>query len=314
MISRRSHYLIKKSSTINNNIQVIDIISIRKLSSILLANNKHVDSNKSILNKLVWTRLTLLKQSRSESNSSHKSLNWLIRPQREKDETATNIDFKSMLDTNKYKNTDGGYYHEKIILGYSREQMCNLVFDVKRYKEFVPFCINSEILITNENNLARQTNKINLVQLNNKNNMQMVKKNLEEANAQNDTVKSFKARLDVGFPPLRESYVSHVSMIKPQLVKAISRDTKLFEYLINEWKFHPYHISDKPSSPGDVNSLDKENCCLVEFYVSFKFRSILYTQFSNLFLDQIVKQMVKAFTYRAEKLYGKPSIPPKNII
>lgn len=118
------------------------------------------------------------------------------------------------------------------------------------------------------------------------------------------------------YPPIKESYMSYVSIIKPEIVKSISRDTNLFEYLINEWKFHPYDITSSPykgqdgtvSQNGAAGGPDT-SACIVEFYVAFKFRSILYSQFSSLFMDQIFKQMVKAFTKRAKQMYGPPSVP-----
>lgn len=169
-------------------------------------------------------------QTRPESS---KSLNWLIQPQREKDESSsTVINFEQDKSILKSKNK-GSYYHEKIVLGYSRNQMCDLVYDVAKYKEFIPFCINSRLIDDKPVSPAR----INLKQLRN----QPVKLSPQCNEVQ--MASSVKAQLEIGYPPIRESYVSHVSMIKPQLVKAISRDTNLFEYLINEWKFHPYDVS-----------------------------------------------------------------------
>ncbi|RNA35935.1 coenzyme Q binding COQ10 A [Brachionus plicatilis] len=188
----------------------------------------------------------------------------------------------------------GSFYHEKVILGYSREQMCDLVFDVRQYKEFLPFCIDSEII--EERSLRPRG--INLKKLHTSSKKMEAKKAI-------DLPSSFKAKLEIGYPPIREAYISHVSMVRPETVKSISRDTNLFEYLINEWKFHPY----RPASDSDINP----NCCIVEFYVSFNFRSVIYNKFSSLVMDQIYKQMLGAFVKRAHVLYGKASIEPKNL-
>lgn len=98
--------------------------------------------------------------SRRENNQQPKSLNWLVRPDREKSEPkASTIEFggadKSVVgsavakklttpEQSDFKN--GTFYHEKIVLGYSAEQMCDLVGNVQKYKEFLPFCINSELV------------------------------------------------------------------------------------------------------------------------------------------------------------------------
>lgn len=194
-----------------------------------------------------------------------------------------------------FKN-DGNLYHEKVLIGYSRQQMCDLVFDVASYRDFLPFCINSEVL--------NEPDRPGL-------NLRLMKNNYKSSTAgakavPNNTIKreqSFKAKLEVGYPPIRESYVSHVTMIRPDMVKSISRDTRLFEFLINEWKFHP--------STAQVS--DTENSCIVEFYVSFKFRSVIYTKFATLFMDQVFKKMVVAFTNRASEKYGKASCEPQLI-
>lgn len=94
------------------------------------------------------------------NNRSEKSLNWLIKPNREKVESSTGtIEMDGVQEKPKSVSTaahpaevpdferpkKGTFYHEKIILGYSAEQMCDLVGNVPKYKEFLPFCINSEV-------------------------------------------------------------------------------------------------------------------------------------------------------------------------
>ena len=98
------------------------------------------------------------------------------------------------------------------------------------------------------------------------------------------------------------------------MVKAISRDTTLFKYLINEWKFYP---NPQSYEKAHLNSLSKseledlEKSCLLEFTVAFKFTNVIYSTFSEMFMDQVFKKMVSAFMERAKILYGKPSVLPK---
>ena len=175
-------------------------------------------------------------------------------------------------------------YKEKKILGWPKEYIFDIVKDVQRYNEFVPWCLKSEIL-------------------KNKN---------DKPNTELSSV-SFNAKLEVGFPPIKESYISHVTYIKPRIVKTVAIKTTFFEYINAEWKFYAYdHLTDKIILKEE---LDKTyQCCAVEFYVSFKFRSNLYSQFSTLFLDNIFKKMVTAFIKRAHYLYGDPKFNPKEII
>ncbi len=97
-------------------------------------------------------------------------------------------------------------------------------------------------------------------------------------------------------------------------MKAISRDTKLFEYLVNEWKFHPNPQSfeiDYLNSLSESELKELEKSCLIEFTVAFKFSNLVYSAFSKVFMDQIFKKMVGAFMDRAKILYGEPSVVPK---
>ena len=233
------------------------------------------------------------------------------------------IPIKTSQDLAKKYPNDGTYFHEKLIIGYSREQMCDLVYDVKNYKSFVPFCADSDIL-SEPQNMANLNLKLS------KNNMSLNLRNFDSnTDKQLHLPQHFRAKLEIGesftfsclitfyltlkltgYPPIKESYVSHVSMIRPNIVKSISRDTTLFEFLVNEWKFHPnphtYEL-EHLNSMSDAELKSLENSCLLEFYVSFKFNNKLYSKFSQIFMDQIFKKMVQAFTDRAKVLYGEPS-------
>ena len=265
---------------------------------------------------------------------------------------------KSVAPASAYSSLGGRSYHEKVIVGYSREQMCSLVYDVAKYEEFVPFCVSSRVLTASDDKreaarahasqshgltaaaasavMARIKGTPRLA------NLAPVTLNLKRANAlppppssqsstTNDTnqqestttredefTSHLKARLEVGFPPIKESYLSHVSMIEPRYIRSVSRDTDLFEHIVTEWKFHAYDLHANPHNVARHTMLDAARssscCCTLEFFVSFKFHSNFYTEFTNIFMDQIFKKMVSAFTKRAEQLYGKPSLRPKYLL
>ena len=103
------------------------------------------------------------------------------------------------------------------------------------------------------------------------------------------------ANLVVGFQPFFNlSYTSHVTLVKPFLVTAICRDVRIFDHLRTVWKFNPTKSNDP-------------NACLIDFAVSFSFKSSSHSMIAKLFLDSIVRQNVKAFIDRAEAKYGAPS-------
>ncbi|KAF7994661.1 hypothetical protein HCN44_004133 [Aphidius gifuensis] len=109
------------------------------------------------------------------------------------------------------------------------------------------------------------------------------------------TDENLRANLSIGFPPLNESYTSNVTMHKPYFVKAECTDGKLFNHLNTLWIF----------SPGLKNNLQT---CVIDFSLSFEFKSLLHSSLSNFFFNEIVRQMEKAFIDETERRFGRPCI------
>ncbi|GMY29654.1 coenzyme Q-binding protein COQ10 homolog, mitochondrial isoform X1 [Fagus crenata] len=93
-------------------------------------------------------------------------------------------------------------YEERRVLGYSPEQLFDVVAAVDLYHGFVPWCQRSEILKHNPDG-------------------------------------SFDAELEIGFKFLVESYISHVELNRPKSVKSTVTNSTLFDHLINIWEFSP---------------------------------------------------------------------------
>ena len=109
--------------------------------------------------------------------------------------------------------------------------------------------------------------------------------------------KRISANLCVGFRPFFNiSYTSHVTLVKPYLITAVCKDVKIFDHLKTVWKF-------TPTSEEDLNPKE----CLIDFAVSFSFKSSSHSMVSKLFLDSIVRDNVRAFIDRTEQIYGPPS-------
>ncbi|KAB0795557.1 hypothetical protein PPYR_12396 [Photinus pyralis] len=149
-------------------------------------------------------------------------------------------------------------YQGRKLVGYSPEQMYNVVTDVENYKYFLPFCKKSDVLSRSSSNL--------------------------------------RAYLEIGFPPIVESYVSEVTLNRPNYTKAVCRDGKLFHYLVTYWKFSPGLRSNPYSS-------------IVDFSVDFEFRSVLHSNLAHMFFDKLVQQMEGAFLVEAKRRYGQETLP-----
>ena len=89
---------------------------------------------------------------------------------------------------------------ERQIVPYRPDQMFDLVADVGRYPEFLPWCVGARV------------------------------------RSRSDTLAV--ADLTIGFGPFRESFTSRVTLDRPQLVK-VSYENGPFRYLNNQWAFRP---------------------------------------------------------------------------
>jgi coenzyme Q-binding protein COQ10 len=91
-------------------------------------------------------------------------------------------------------------YADRKLVGYTPEQMFDLVADVGRYPEFLPWCVGARVKTRTESELV--------------------------------------ADLTIGFGPFRESFTSRVSLERPQRIR-VQYENGPFRYLNNQWVFLP---------------------------------------------------------------------------
>ena len=92
---------------------------------------------------------------------------------------------------------------EQRLIGHSPEQLFELVADVRRYPEFLPWCLASRI--------------------------------------RNQTDSALVADLIIGFQVFKEQFTSYIQMDRDALVIKVEYAEGPFKYLTNRWKFiqHP---------------------------------------------------------------------------
>jgi coenzyme Q-binding protein COQ10 len=91
-------------------------------------------------------------------------------------------------------------YADRKLVGYSPEQLFDLVADVGKYPEFLPWCVGARV--------------------------------------RTRTATELVADLTIGFGPFRESFTSRVSLERPTRIR-VSYENGPFSYLNNQWVFVP---------------------------------------------------------------------------
>lgn len=89
------------------------------------------------------------------------------------------------------------------------------------------------------------------------------------------------ADLSVGFRLLSETYTSVITLNPNRSVTADVPHSALFKYLLTDWRFEPSPIGTQ-----------------LTFRVEFAFNNHVYRRVTDMFFDQVAKQMVSAFEKR----------------
>jgi coenzyme Q-binding protein COQ10 len=134
--------------------------------------------------------------------------------------------------------------------------MFELVSDVERYPQFVPLCRTLR-----------------------------VRKRIPEP----EGIEILIADMTVAYKLVRESFVSRVTLDRPNLQILVEYLEGPFSQLENRWAFHP--IDDRS--------------CQVNFFISYEFRSRLLGLLMGSMFEVAFRRMAAAFERRADVIYRK---------
>jgi coenzyme Q-binding protein COQ10 len=140
-------------------------------------------------------------------------------------------------------------------LRHSAADMFELVADVERYPEFVPLCSSLK-----------------------------VRRRIEGS----EGVLILVADMTVAYKLIHESFVSRVTLDRPNLQILVEYLEGPFSHLENRWTFRP----------------TGERTCEVRFFISYEFRSRMLGLLLGSMFDLAFRRFATAFEQRADKIYG----------
>jgi coenzyme Q-binding protein COQ10 len=140
-------------------------------------------------------------------------------------------------------------------LRHSAANMFDLVADVERYPEFVPLCSSLK-----------------------------VRRRIEGS----EGVLILVADMTVAYKLIHESFVSRVTLDRPNLQILVEYLEGPFSHLENRWTFRP----------------TGERTCEVRFFISYEFKSRMLGMLLGSMFDLAFRRFATAFEQRADKIYG----------
>ena len=138
---------------------------------------------------------------------------------------------------------------------HSAANMFDLVADVERYPEFVPLCSSLK-----------------------------VRRRIEGP----EGVEILVADMTVAYKVVHESFVSRVTLDRPNLQILVEYLEGPFSHLENRWTFHP----------------KGERTCEIEFFISYEFKSRVLGMLMGSMFDLAFRRFAAAFEQRADRIYG----------
>jgi coenzyme Q-binding protein COQ10 len=180
----------------------------------------------------------------------------------------------------------------KIVREVRPHELFDIVADVDKYSEFLPFCRKSRV--------TKRT-----------------------------CANAFEAELEIGFKIFNERYLSKVSLERPRKVVAEDASNALFEKMKTVWRFRELDETDDDDSRNrnNSNSNNSSNSAndnddddekkekkkttnvstVVDFEIQFKVRSSAHAAALSIFFEDVANTQIQAFEKRCRTLMIKNS-------
>jgi coenzyme Q-binding protein COQ10 len=139
---------------------------------------------------------------------------------------------------------------------HAASDMFDLVADVRKYPEFVPLCS----ALTVRSRTEKEDGTIVLV-----------------------------ADMTVAYKIIRETFISRVTLDRPNLIIFVDYLSGPFKRMHNQWIFHP----------------DGESACEVEFFITYEFKSRALAMLMGAMFETAFRRFAAAFERRADAVYGR---------
>ncbi|MFA6266131.1 MAG: type II toxin-antitoxin system RatA family toxin [Pseudolabrys sp.] len=143
---------------------------------------------------------------------------------------------------------------------HAAAEMFDLVADVEKYPEFVPLCDSLKVRSRAE---------------------------------KGEGVETLTAAMTIAYKLLRQTFLSRVTLDKPNLKITVEYLDGPFSRMQNRWSFR---------ATGEAS-------CEVEFFIDYEFRSRTFGLLMGAVFDTVFRKMSAAFEERADKVYGRAASP-----
>jgi coenzyme Q-binding protein COQ10 len=141
---------------------------------------------------------------------------------------------------------------------HAATDMFDLVADVERYPEFVPLCRSLRV---------------------------------RKRTPGGEGVQIVVADMTVAYKLIRETFVSRVTLDKPNLKIQVEYLDGPFSRLDNRWTFTPI----------------EERACEIEFFIAYEFKSRMLGMLMGAMFETAFRRFAGAFEKRADVVYGRVS-------